>query len=111
MRQHRDYFELECCIVEWAKEKGIFKGSSPLKQAQKTQEELLELKRALLDQAESKESKEEIKDALGDIMVTLLIQAEMQDLNLEECLDSAYEVIKKRKGKMVNGLFVKDKLH
>ena len=45
---------------------------------------------------------------MGDIMVTLIIQAKMQDLSLEECLESAYNVIAKRTGKMVNGQFVKD---
>jgi len=41
-------------------------------------------------------------------MVTILIQAEMQGMGLEECLESAYNVIAKRKGKMVNGQFVKE---
>jgi NTP pyrophosphatase (non-canonical NTP hydrolase) len=48
-------------------------------------------------------------DALGDILVTIIIQAEMQGLKLEECLESAYNVISKRTGKMINGTFVKDK--
>lgn len=50
----------------------------------------------------------EIIDAMGDIMVTLIIQAKMQDLSLEKCLESAYNIIAKRTGKMVNGQFVKD---
>ena len=41
-------------------------------------------------------------------MVTLIIQAKMQDLSLEECLESAYNVITKRTGRMINGQFVKD---
>ena len=49
-----------------------------------------------------------IIDAIGDIMVTLIIQAKLQDLSLEECLESAYNVIAERKGKMINGQFVKD---
>jgi hypothetical protein len=40
--------------------------------------------------------------------VTLIIQAKMQGLDLNECLGSAYNVISKRTGKMVNGTFVKD---
>ena len=46
---------------------------------------------------------------MGDIMVTLIIQAHMQDISLEQCLESAYKVISKRKGKMINGQFVKEK--
>ena len=45
---------------------------------------------------------------MGDIMVTLIIQAKMQGLSLEECLESAYNVITKRTGRMINGQFVKD---
>ena len=52
-------------------------------------------------------SNEEIKDALGDILVTIIIGAELQGLKLEDCLESAYNVIKNRSGKMVNGQFVK----
>jgi hypothetical protein len=41
-------------------------------------------------------------------MVTLIIQAKMQGMTIEECLNAAYDVISKRTGKMVNGQFVKD---
>ena len=97
-----DYFELECCINAWAAEREIFTKSNPIKQALKTQEELTELLNAIVDQ-----DKKEIEDALGDIMVTLLIQAEMQGTSLEECLTRAYKTISNRKGEMINGQFVK----
>lgn len=100
----KDYFELEACVEEWAKEKGILAKATPIKQAMKTQEELTELCNAILDN-----DKEEIKDAIGDIVVTLIIQAKMQGMTIEECLNSAYDVISKRTGKMVNGQFIKDK--
>lgn len=99
-----DYFELECAVENWAEEKGILSKATPIKQAMKTQEELTELMNAILDN-----NRDEVIDALGDVMVTLIIQAKMQDLSLEECLESAYHVISKRTGKMVNGQFVKDK--
>ena len=99
-----DYFELECAVENWAEEKGILSKATPIKQAMKTQEELTELINAILDN-----NRDEVIDALGDVMVTLIIQAKMQDLSLEECLESAYHVISKRTGKMVNGQFVKDK--
>lgn len=90
--------------IQWGKDKGIFDKSYPLKQHDKTQEEVDELKQALVDN-----NKEEIIDAIGDIIVTLILQAEMNGLDIEECLHSAYDVISKRTGKMVDGIFVKDK--
>ena len=98
-----DYFELEACIIGWAKEKRIFLESNPMKQSYKTLEEVTELINAIYDR-----DKNGIKDALGDIMVTLIIQAEMQGVNLEDCMTDVYKIISKRKGKMINGLFVKD---
>tara|TARA_R110001592_G_scaffold347760_1_gene641478 strand:- start:761 stop:1060 length:300 start_codon:yes stop_codon:yes gene_type:complete len=98
-----DYFELETAVIDWAKNKGIFEKGTPMAQALKTLEETTELCVAV-----NAEDSDEIKDALGDIMVTILIQAEMQGMGLEDCLESAYNVISKRKGKMVNGQFVKE---
>src|SRR5210317_1807524 len=98
-----DYFELECAIEEWAQEKGILSKATPMAQALKTLEETTELCTAI-----NSNDRAEIIDAMGDIMVTLIIQAKMQGLKLEECLESAYNVISKRTGKMVNGQFVKD---
>lgn len=99
----KDYFELECAIEVWAEEKGILAQATPIKQAMKTQEELTELCNAILN-----DNKEEIKDAIGDIVVTLIIQAKMQGLTIEECLNTAYDVISKRTGQMVSGQFIKD---
>jgi NTP pyrophosphatase (non-canonical NTP hydrolase) len=98
----RDFLELKVLVEKWAEEKQIFEKGSPIKQAMKTQEELTELCNAILDN-----NQEEIKDAIGDIMVTLIIQAKMQNMTIEDCLNSAYEVISKRTGVMVNGQFVK----
>lgn len=90
-------------VISWADNKGILDKSGPLKQHVKTQEEVNELLSALVDK-----DRGEIIDAIGDIMVTLIIQAKLNDLDLEGCLRSAYSVISKRQGQMVNGLFVKD---
>lgn len=98
-----DYFELECAVETWAEEKGILSKATPMAQAFKTLEECTELGVAV-----NNNDRAEIIDAMGDIMVTLIIQAKMQGLKLEECLESAYNVISKRTGKMVNGVFVKD---
>lgn len=98
-----DYFELECAVEDWAYNRGILAKATPMAQALKTLEETTELCTAI-----NNDDREEIIDAIGDIMVTLIIQAKLQDLSLEECLESAYNVIAERKGKMINGQFVKD---
>lgn len=98
-----DYFELECAVEQWAAEKGILEKATPMAQALKTLEECTELCTSI-----NKNDKPEIIDAIGDIMVTLIIQCKMQSLSLEECLESAYNVISKRTGKMIDGQFVKD---
>jgi NTP pyrophosphatase (non-canonical NTP hydrolase) len=99
----KDYFELEVAIEQWAKDKGILDNATTMKQAEKTHEEVLELMSAI-----DEDNREDIKDAIGDIVVTLIIQAKMQGMTIEECLNAAYDVISKRTGKMINGQFVKD---
>ena len=98
-----DYFELECAVEDWAHEKGILAKANPMAQALKTMEECTELCTAI-----NNKDREEIIDAMGDIMVTLIIQAKIQNVSLESCLESAYHIISKRTGRMVNGQFVKD---
>jgi len=90
-------------VIKWADDKGILDHSTPLKQHVKTQEEVNELLEALVDR-----DMPEVADAIGDIMVTLIIQAELNELDLQACLQGAYDVISKRTGSMVGGLFVKD---
>lgn len=91
-------------VLDWAKEKGILDKATPIAQAEKTLEEANELIEAI-----KTDNKPEIKDALGDILVTIIIGAEMQKLDIEDCLQTAYDVIKGRTGKMIDGQFVKDK--
>jgi NTP pyrophosphatase (non-canonical NTP hydrolase) len=99
----RSYNELEALVLSWAKQKGILDNGTPIAQASKTMEESTELMVAIATGNDV-----EIVDALGDILVTIIIQAEMQDLSLTDCLESAYNVISKRSGKMVDGVFKKD---
>lgn len=99
----KSYGELEALTIAWAAQKGILENATTMRQAEKTHEEVLELMAAIDD-----DNKEEIIDALGDILVTIIIQAEMQGLKLVDCLESAYNVISKRTGRMENGQFIKD---
>jgi NTP pyrophosphatase (non-canonical NTP hydrolase) len=98
-----DYNQLEALVIEWAANKGILEKATTAAQANKTMEECQELIDAIKD-----DNREEIADALGDILVTIIIQAKMQNMSLVECLEGAYNIIAKRTGKMVDGQFVKD---
>ena len=97
---------VENAIEQWGLEKGIIGPNgfgTAASQAKKTVEEVEELVNAICV-----DNKAEIIDAIGDIGVTLLMQCHIQGVTFTECLESAYEVISKRKGKMVDGQFVKE---
>ena len=68
-------------------------------------EEAGELAKALLD-----DNIDEVEDAIGDIVVMLTNLAELNDLKIERCIETAYNQIKNRKGVMSNGTFVKESL-
>lgn len=94
---------LEEKIVDWGHEKGILPNPDPVAQFKKTLEEVEELAIGI-----DNKDVAEVKDAIGDIIVTLIMQAEAWDLNIQECMQSAYDEIKGRTGSMVDGVFVKD---
>jgi NTP pyrophosphatase (non-canonical NTP hydrolase) len=90
-------------IREWAQDRGLYDEGNTHTQYVKLQEEAGELAKALL-----KNDKPEIIDAIGDMVVVLTNLSHMQGVTIEECIESAYRVISKRTGKMINGTFVKD---
>lgn len=89
-------------ILEWAKERNLLPGD-PNKQFVKLIEEIGELANGM-----SKNNHPEIIDAIGDIQVVLIILSNQLGVNYKEALESAYNVIKSRTGKTVNGVFIKD---
>lgn len=93
--------ELVYLVEEWSKDKGLDK-ADPSKQFLKVSEEFGEIAAAM-----ARGQYEELKDAIGDTIVTLIILSQQHGLTVEECLAQAYGVISKRTGKMVNGVFVK----
>ena len=128
-KQSMNYEELSALVLQWGEDKGIFAKSTPLRQLDKTQEELDETREALqklvslsnqeiLDEKLLTEDIDslnleedallEAKDGIGDMLVTIILLAKMLNMDSVDCLQSAYDVIKKRTGKMVNGQFVKD---
>ena len=99
-RMERHRFQL---IRDWAGERGLYTKGDTKTQFCKLMEEAGELGRAVL-----KNDQEEFVDAIGDMVVVLTNLAHLGGTTIEECIDSAYKVISKRTGKMVNGTFVKN---
>ena len=95
-------------VKEWHYARNLIEGSTDLDQFGKLQEEVLELHEALICNSYLDNYTPEITDAIGDIMVVLINIAERNGLTLEQCLEHAYNDIKDRPGKMVDGVFVKD---
>ena len=103
------YEKLQEKVIEWAKDRNILENSTAIKQIHKTREELYETLTALRELEQGKESLLEVADGIGDMLVTIILLAKMVGLDSVDCLADAYEEIKNRKGKMVDGLFVKEK--
>jgi NTP pyrophosphatase (non-canonical NTP hydrolase) len=89
--------------IQWAKERDILEQGTVRGQILKLFEEVDELEVAVLN-----DDRAEMVDAIGDIQVVLEIVSEMMGINAEMALESAYNEIKDRKGKMINGVFVKE---
>ena len=93
--------ELIKSVEQWARNKGLDEAKSS-KQMLKVVEETGEVAAAL-----ARSDQDALRDGIGDVVVTLIILALQNDMDLYECLNLAYEEIKGRTGKMVNGVFVK----
>jgi len=89
-------------IRQWAEARGIYAKGNSHTQYVKLIEEAGELAKALLNK-----DVYEIKDAIGDMVVVLTNLAVLEGMQIENCIDSAYNEIANRKGKMINGTFVK----
>lgn len=97
------YAKTEIAVIQWGEARGIVQNSTAFAQALKTKEELEELFDAI-----AKDNKAAIKDAYGDILVTLIMGCACADLDLVTCLEGAYNEIKDRKGFLnKDGIFVK----
>ena len=96
-------YDLEAMIIDWATDRGIIAHATAFDQLSKTLEEVDELYEAIVSSNVS-----EVEDAIGDIIVTLIVQAYMWNTDITYCVQKAYEEIKDRRGGMVDGLFVKE---
>lgn len=99
-----DFRNLQDAVINWADARGILEHSTPAAQLMKTMSELGELADATV-----KGDMPGVTDGIGDVLVTLILYAELQNLDLVGCLQVAYDQIKDRKGRMVEGgVFVKE---
>ena len=98
------YKLLEGLVLDWAMKKGLTgDNANPDKQCLKAASEMGELCDAVC-----KGDEDETIDALGDVMVTIIILADQLNLDLLVCLETAYGVKAERKGQTINGTFIKD---
>lgn len=96
--------QLITAVEDWAAARQIVPNSTPQAQLLKTVSELGELSDATL-----KNDLAEKIDGLGDVLVTLIIYAKLSGLTIRDSLESAYETIKDRRGRLTpEGVFVKD---
>ena len=88
-------------VLSWANDRNLINGGCPKSQMLKCVSEVGEL-------ADNVNKQNDIRDDIGDVLVTLIILAAQHDLGLEQCLEVAYNDIKDRKGVMLDGVFIKE---
>lgn len=96
----------EAEIIQWGRDRNLIGPTGEatrIGQQRKTEEEVQELRDAI-----EAGDKDAARDAIGDIYVTLVMQAQMWGLSMLECIEAAWHEIKDRKGRMVGGVFVKE---
>lgn len=98
------YAALESDVIRWSEARRIIPNSNPSTQLLKAVSEMGELADATI-----KGNREDAMDAVGDVLVCLINYCALQDFNLVDCLEIAYDQIKHRKGTLLpNGVFVKE---
>ncbi len=101
MKEKSNMNELIKQVEQWSKDKDLHK-ADPTRQALKVWEESGEVGAAL-----SRNKLDDLKDGIGDTVVTLIILAQQHGWSLQECLQYAYDEIKGRTGRTINGTFIK----
>jgi len=93
--------ELVNKVSQWHKDRNLIDGSDDKSQTLKLLQELGEL-------SDSVCKEKPILDDIGDMLVVMINLCERNNITLEQCLRVAYDDIKDRKGRMVDGVFVKE---
>ena len=114
----RNFEELKKLIEQWAKDKALLHAENTDKQFMKFIEEIFEFKTELDSEKHWRKVMEDnncksiniesLMLEMGDIFVTLIILCNQIGIEPTRCLDMAYEKIKGRTGKTINGVFVKE---
>lgn len=98
-----DFEQLKTKVEEWADDKDLIRFENRFKQFEKVVEEVFELKEEMIQN-----NKKNTKLEFGDVIVTLIILSNQLNIDFVECLEMAYGKISKRKGKTIDGTFVKE---
>ena len=88
-------------IEQWHEDRNLIEGSTDKDQVLKLAQELGEL-------SDSVCKEKDMRDDLGDMLVVMINIMKRNNITIEECLQKAYDDIKDRKGRMVDGIFVKE---
>ena len=105
--------ELEDTVVQWHRDRNLIEGSTDITQMRKLREEVGELEadishNYMADQLPDRYKVVDLRDELGDCLVVLINIACRNNFSLYEALEYSFSKIKERKGKMVDGVFVKE---
>ena len=98
----KDLNKLTSAIKLWSTDRNLHKQDYKM-QTLKVGEEVGELFKAIV-----KNDRDELIDAIGDTYVTLVILCQQLGIEFEDCVNAAYSEIKDRKGKLVDGTFIKE---
>lgn len=90
-------------IRDWARDRNLIEGSDSFRQVTKLLEEAGEIAQGV-----AKGRTLDVADGIGDVVVVLTILAAQNGLLMEACIEEAWQQIKDRKGRMVNGVFIKE---
>tara|TARA_R110002153_G_scaffold27498_9_gene85410 strand:+ start:732 stop:1034 length:303 start_codon:yes stop_codon:yes gene_type:complete len=93
--------ELVGRISQWHYDRNLIHGATDKDQVCKLIQEVGEL-------SDNVCKNQDVADDIGDIMVILINIAERNGLSLRHCVEVAYNDIKHRKGKLVDGIFIKE---
>ena len=88
-------------VVEWHEDRNLIDGATDKDQVLKLIQEVGELSDSVCKQ-------QDVRDDIGDCLVILINIAARNETTIEDCLELAYNDIKDRKGRMIDGIFVKD---
>jgi NTP pyrophosphatase (non-canonical NTP hydrolase) len=88
-------------ITQWHHDRNLIDGATDKDQLAKLIQEMGELSDNIC-------KGKDVADDIGDMIVVLINIAERNGLTIEDCLEQAWNDIKDRKGKMVDGIFVKE---